>query len=80
MKILPSGWKAVHPEVVVNVGRASQWGGWTAGWSAEREAVRTPKVAIRCGGWTPPHTQKSETVIFVIYGCFWLFQVVCGLF
>jgi hypothetical protein len=64
----------VHPEVVGKVGQARQWGGRTAGWSAEREAVRTHTVSVRCGGWAAPlSTQKSETVILVIYGYFWLF-------
>jgi hypothetical protein len=64
----------VHPEVVGKVGQARQWGGRTAGWSAEREAVRTHTVSVRCGGWAAPrNTQKKRNCYF---GYLWLFLVI----
>jgi len=64
----------VRPEVVGKVGRARQWGGRTTGWSAEREAVRTHTVSVRCGVWmTPANTPKKRNCDF---GYFWLFLVI----
>jgi hypothetical protein len=44
--------------------------------AGEGEVVRPNTVSIRCGGWEGPRTpKKNETVILVIYGCFWLFFI-----
>ena len=41
---------------------------------AQREGGTPAKVASRCGGRaTHLDVPKNETVILVIYGCFWLF-------
>jgi hypothetical protein len=66
----------VHPEVVGKVGWVRPLGGRTAVLAGEGEVVRPNTVSIRCGGWEGPRTpEKNETVILVIYGCFWLFLI-----
>jgi hypothetical protein len=64
---------AVHPEVIGKVGRAHPLGGRTAGFSAEREAVRTHMVAIRCAAGGHPLTPKKRNCDF---GYLWLFLVI----